>query len=131
MTDFIEKLRAWFKVKLRLKTNQVYRSISEGEVWWCSVGENIGIEINGKSEDFTRPVLVLNKLSRLGFLGVPLTSQRHLGNWYVPFVFKNKQQYAVLAQIRVLSINRLHEKMGEVSKADFDFIKNGFRKLYF
>lgn len=131
MTDFIEKLRAWFKVKLELKTKQLFRGTNEGEVWWCFVGENVGIEINGKNESFTRPVLILNKLSRLGFLGVPLTSRKHFGSWYVPFVFKDKQQYAVLAQIRVFSVYRLQNKMGEISKADFDFIKSGFRKLYF
>lgn len=131
MTDFVEKLRAWFKVKLRLKTNQVYRSVNEGEVWWCHVGENVGIEINGKNEDFTRPVLILNKLSNLGFLGVPLTSQKHFGSWYVPFVFKDKQQCAVLSQIKVFSVYRLQKKMGEISETDFVFIKDGFRRLYF
>ena len=25
-------------------------AIKEGEIWWCAMGENIGVEINGKNE---------------------------------------------------------------------------------
>lgn len=45
-------------------------AISEREVWWVAVGENVGVEINGKSGRFSRPVLVYKKLSKFGFLGI-------------------------------------------------------------
>lgn len=131
MTEVIEKLGAWFKVKLKLKQMQKCHRISEGEIWWCAIGENVGVEINGKNKSFTRPVVILKKLSHLCFLGVPLTSQQHIGTWYAPFSFKNRQQYAAIAQIRVLSVHRLCRKMGEISKADFNLIKNSLLRLYF
>ena len=59
--------------------------ITEGDLWWCAVGENVGIEVNGKSKDFTRPVIILKKFGRLGFLGIPTTTQHRVGTWYVPF----------------------------------------------
>ena len=63
-------------------------------------------------------------------MGVPLTSQKHQGTWYVPFEFKNREQIAVLAQARVLSVFRLYKKMGTVPDSDLELVRDGFRKLY-
>lgn len=120
----------WNIVKSDLHFAGIFRDIKEGDVWWCSMGENVGVEINGKQEFFLRPVLVLKKLSKFGFMGVPLTSQSHEGSWYVPFVFKDKNQNAVLAQARVLSVYRLRRKMGTVPNSDLQLVRDGFRKLY-
>ena len=121
----------WIKVKEELHIEGIFRSIKEGEIWWCSVGENIGVEINGKRELFLRPVLVMKKLSRFGFMAIPLTSKKHEGPWYVEFIFKNKEQYANLSQARMLSVYRLCRKMGTVPQSDLELIKEGFRKLFF
>lgn len=94
----------WNIVKSSLHFAGIFRNIKEGDVWWCSMGENVGVEINGKDEFFLRPVLVIKKLSKHGFMGAPLTSQPHQGSWYVQFNFKNKRQYAVLAQARVFNV---------------------------
>ena len=104
--------------------------IHEGEVWWCVVGENVGIEINGKGERYLRPVIIFKKLSNLGFLGIPLTSQNHTGSWYVRFILKDKHQIAVLSQIKVFSVFRLHRKMGMLPEPDFEKISDAFWKLY-
>lgn len=94
------------------------------------MGENVGVEINGKHEVFSRPVLVFKKLSRYGFMGIPLTSQPHEGSWYVSFVFKDKTEVAALAQARVMSVARLYKMMGTLPDSDFQTIKQGFAKLY-
>ena len=120
----------WNEIKSDLHFSRIYRDIKEGDVWWCSIGENVGVEINGKQEFFLRPILVLRKLSKFGFMGIPLTSQQHKGSWYVPFEFKNKQQYAVLAQARVVSVYRLHRKMGTVPNSDLELVRIGFKNLY-
>ncbi len=94
------------------------------------VGENVGIEINGKSETFARPVLVLRKLSRFGFMGVPLTSKEHkeVGTHF--FEFKDRAQYAALAQSRVFSVSRLYKKIGMVPDSDLQIVRKGFHDLY-
>lgn len=120
----------WIKVKVSLHYAGNFPVVKEGQIWWCAVGENIGVEINGKSETFARPILVLRKLSRYGFMGVPLTSKRHDGSWYVPFVFKGRSQYAALAQARVFSVSRLYTKIGMVPTLDLQLIRDGFRELY-
>lgn len=94
--------KGWIKLKIKLHLTGHICAIKDGDVWWCAVGENIGTEINGKNQTYTRPVLVLKKLSRYNFIGIPLTSKAHIGSWYINFVFQNKVQTAVLSQIRIL-----------------------------
>jgi len=125
-------LSDWFLIKEdrhNTKPSKL-RHIKEGEVWWVAVGENVGIEINGKSEYFSRSVVIFKKLSHLGFLGVPLSTQKHTGPWYVNFRFQRKDICAVLSQIRVFSSARLYERMGHVAEDDMAKIKEGFRSLY-
>ena len=104
--------------------------VRNGEIWWVGVGENVGIEINGKSEYFSRPVLVLKKLSRYGFMGIPITSQQHKGSWYVSFEFKGRTETAVLSQAKVFSISRLYGRLGQVPDTDLEKVRNGFLRLY-
>ena len=120
----------WIKLKEKLHAVGRVRAIHEGEVWWCAMGENVGVEINGKSENFTRPVLIFKKLSGLSFLGVPLTTKAHDGSWYVRFVFKDINQFAALSQIRILSVSRLNKRMGTLPSSDYELVRNGFRALY-
>lgn len=94
------------------------------------MGENVGVEINGKNEVFSRPVLVYKKLSRFGFMGIPLTSQPHDGDWYVSFTFRGKTSIAVLSQARTLSVLRLYRRMGTIPETDFAAVARRFNKLY-
>ena len=125
-------LEEWLPVKEN-KHNVSFQKIpkvTDGEIWWAAVGENVGIEINGKSEYFSRPVLVFRKLSHLGFMGVPLTTQEHDGSWYVDFVFQGKKIYAAISQARVFSTARIYSRIGQIAEDDMAKIKDGFRKLY-
>lgn len=125
-------LTEWNVVKERLHSSPSHKlqHIKEGGVWWTGIGENIGVEINGKSEYFSRPVVVFKKLSHFGFLGVPLTTKKHSGSWYVMFRFQNKEVSAVLSQIKVFSAARLYGRLGQVAEDDMEKIKEGFRNLY-
>ena len=132
ISDMEEKhFQEWIELKEDLHSNKSNVKISEGEVWWCAIGENVGIEINGKSNFFSRPIIIVKKLSQFGFLAVPLTSQKHTGSWYASFDFKNKTQYAALAQIRVMSTSRLYRYIGTVPNSDLETVRDGLKKLYF
>lgn len=120
----------WIKKKEFLHNKGQFRATREGEIWWAGIGENIGTEINGKSAYFSRPVLILRKLSRYNFMGVPLTSQPHEGSWYIGFEFRGRYENAVLAQARTLSVYRLYRKIGQLPKSDLESIRQAFLKLY-
>ena len=120
----------WINLKEKLHFNAKVPRILEGEVWWCSFGENVGVEINGKSARFTRPVLIMRKLSKFGFMGIPLTSQEKTGSWYAKFEFLGKKEFAAVCQARVMSVSRLHSKLGRVPESDLEKVKKAFRELY-
>lgn len=131
-TNKHELLEAWFSVKEHKHNTAPEKipRITEGEVWWVAVGENVGVEINGKSEYFSRPVIVFKKLSHLGFMGIPLSTQEHTGSWYVNFRFQGKEVYAALSQAKTFSSSRLYTRLGQVAEDDMEKVKNGFRNLY-
>lgn len=121
--------RGWIRIKEIIHYKKSLRTIREGEIWWCRIGENVGSEICGKGNDFLRPVLIINKLSKYNFIGVPLTSQTHRGSWYVSFIFRDKREYAVVAQVENISVYRLHHRMGQVWKDDLEKVVNGLVRL--
>lgn len=128
-----ELLAEWFplkEIKHGVEQDKLPK-ISNGEIWWVAIGENMGVEINGKSSYFSRPVLVFKKFNHLGFMGVPLTTQIHTGSWYVDFKFQGKEVCAVLSQAKVFSTTRLYNRLGQIAENDMAKIKEGFFKLYF
>ena len=120
----------WMNQKEKLHNIGRVPAIRDGEIWWCGCGENVGTEINGKNEMFSRPILVMKKLSRFGFMGVPLTSKKHDGSWYVEFEFLGKNEYAVVAQARYISVSRLYKKIGMAPRNDLEKVRSGFLELF-
>ena len=123
------KLDKWNEEKYRIDAAAGIPVVKEGTIWWCSMGENVGVEINGKSERFTRPVLIYKKLSRQCLWVIPLSTQVKTGSWYVAFDFHSRRQVAVLSQIRAISAERLRQKMGTLDDHDFSAIKAAMRQL--
>ena len=125
-----EQFEEWIKLKERIHFRKSAPRISEGDIWWCSCGKNVGVEINGKNGQFSRPVFICKKLGRFGFIGIPLTSQKKEGEWYVKFDFQEKEETAVLSQVRMLSVSRLINRMGRLDDGDAKRIKKGLIKLF-
>ena len=119
----------WIKVKEKLHYSGRIRTVNVGDVWWYAAGENIRTEINGKSMRFSRPVLIIKKFGKYSFFGIPLTTQKHTGSWYVPFVFQGKQEVAALHQSRNIDVSRLYDKIGQVPKSDLDLVLGGLTRL--
>ncbi|HBM45364.1 MAG: 2,4-dihydroxyhept-2-ene-1,7-dioic acid aldolase [Parcubacteria group bacterium GW2011_GWF2_38_76] len=66
----------WHVLKSEIENVGQEKKFREREIWWCSLGENIGFEQDGKNEKFERPVLILRKFNCGMFFGIPLTSQK-------------------------------------------------------
>lgn len=127
----IKRFLEWIRLKEKLH-DRAYKPplFKEGEIWWCSLGENVGREINGKSNLFTRPVLIFKKLSSETFLGIPTTSQNRTGSWYVEITYRNHIVTVVLSQVRVFDTKRLFSLLGKIDSHNFKKVKYGFWKLY-
>ena len=72
------------------------------------------ITINGKSSLFSRPALVIKKLSRSFFLVAPTTSMPHAGSWYVQIKHAGRATFICLHQIRTIDYRRLSSRIGQV-----------------
>lgn len=104
--------------------------VSEGEIWWTSIGENIGSEIGGKSALFSRPVIILRKLAHSFYFVIPTTTQNRKGSWYVSFRHQGKEMTACLHHARAVDYRRLSSKLGTLDDADFLQVIEGFSSLY-
>ena len=104
---------------------------SEAEVWFCHLGENVGVEQDGKGNEFLRPVIILKKFNEQMFWAVPLTSlQKPKSKYYFSFSFQeNKKNTALLSQMRILDVKRLKEKMGIMNERDFFLVKKKIKQL--
>jgi len=127
----LKKFFEWIRIKEKLHYNEhIPPLFKEREIWWCHAGENVGIEMNGKGERFTRPVFVFKKYNKYSFLGLPLTIKIKTGTWYVSVHFDGKNQNVVLAQGRVFDYRRLKEKMGELEESESEKIRTGYLLLH-
>ncbi len=97
----------WHPIKKRLDEKTGLPTFKEREIWWCSVGVNVGFELYGKGQVFTRPVLIIRKFGATTFLGAPLTSSQKPGYYRVPYVLQEKPGFVVLDQIRTYDARRL------------------------
>ncbi len=121
----------WIGIKQSLHERDVRSPyFKEGEMWWAHVGENIGSEVDGKGNAFTRPVVVFRKLGAFTLLAIPTSTKEKEGTWYITFRHKGINEIALLSQIRVISFKRLKEKIGQLDEQDMMRIRDGFRKLY-
>ena len=129
MPKIIKTYQKWMKRKSIINNGGKYRKINEGDVVWAAVGENVGVEIDGKSEKYSRPVIVLRKHTTQCFTGVPLTSRPHKGSWYASFEFQGKKQVAVLIQTKLFDTSRVYDRIGELSKKDYMHILKSYAKF--
>lgn len=127
----IKKFLEWIGLKEKIHNNDsVPPLFKEGEVWWCYLGENVGNEINGKNEQFTRPMFVYKKYDKYSFLGLPLTTKIKKGTWYAEIDFVGIKQTVVLSQGRTLDYRRFKEKVGELREDEVKQISVNYIKLH-
>jgi len=114
----------WNQKKILLNNNRDSFFYHEREVWWCSLGVNVGFEQDGKGEDFSRPILVIKGFSRNVLLCIPLTTKPKEGKYYLDISLKDEiKRKVILSQIRLIDSKRLKEKICTIDKKQFRIIK--------
>lgn len=128
---FLKRFTEWIGLKEKLDNIESKPPLfKEGEIWWCSIGENIGVEISGKGDLFSRPVVIFKKLSKEVFLGLPMTTKIKKGSWYIDVIHNQTSKTVVLSQVRIFDVKRLSSKLGQLDDNDFNKIKTGFGSLF-
>ncbi|MEN9524477.1 MAG: hypothetical protein RL536_546 [Candidatus Parcubacteria bacterium] len=116
------------KKKIHDKTRETF--YHEREIWWCSLGLNIGFEQDGGIRSYRRPVLILKGLSSDTCLIAPLTQSQRRHKFRVPIgPIETKPSSALISQIRIIDVRRLINKVGYVNEELFHFVKQTVRDL--
>lgn len=102
----------------------------EREIWWCSLGVNVGFEEDGKNDNFERPVLIIRKFNKYVLWILPLTRSRKTGDYYFLITQGDEDDSVViLSQIRLISSKRLLRKMRMMDEAEFKDIKDKVKRF--
>lgn len=129
MEEILQLFIGWAKVKVRLHLKESRFYFKERDVWWVSLGINVGSEENGKNEKFERPVLVLKKFNHDMFLSIPFTSQNQGHKYSFTLFYQKKETFLILSQIRLISSKRLIRKVRRIDKSEFFEIKTRLKNL--
>ena len=129
--SYVNLFLEWIGLKQKLHRGiQSPPLVSAGDIWWASIGENVGSEINGKSRLFSRPVIIFKRLAHDFYFVIPTTTKLKVGSWFVPFRQADRNMIASLHQARAIDHRRLSSKLGQLDDSDFERVREGFWKLY-
>ncbi len=124
---YIKLFDIWGESKKILDKREILNNkknfIRVGEIRWVSIGVNIGKEIDGKGNSFSRPCLIYKKVANGLFLVIPITSKIKDFYGYLPISIKNKENTLCLLHMRSISENRILERMTKLSQNKFIEIK--------
>lgn len=99
----------------------------ERELWWCSAGINVGVEANGKNENFERPMLIMKKFNADMLWVIPMTTKERNDAYHHLITQGELKSWAVLSQLKTISTKRLLRKINTVSEMEFQNIRERIR----
>lgn len=122
---------AWNVKKKKLDQQRNYLHPKEREIWWCSVGKNVGSEIYGKGNNFARPVLVINADEDRNFVGIPLSSILRSRKYSSIIRSEDGNLHSALVyQMKNFDNKRLINLFSSVSKEEYLKVKDVFKKIF-
>lgn len=119
----------WHKLKEKLDARKKRLFCNEREIWFCSLGINIGYEQDGKHNFFERPVIIFKMFNKEMFWGIPLTTKDKISKHHFSFIHKKRKQSIIISQLKLFDTKRLLRKMGYLSKKDFIKLKKYFKSI--
>jgi mRNA interferase MazF len=123
----MKEYNKWNEVKKDTQNDKKIRLFKHRDIFFIKMGQNIGYEQNGKGSNFVRPVVVLKKITKDMFIGIPLSTQIKPGSWFYQFEFNTKDKIskniAIIPQIKMFSSQRLLNKIGVMPSNNFNELK--------
>lgn len=121
---------SWNNIKKDMHQNKNRVHFRQGEIWFVSIGHNIGYEVYGKGEKFLRPVVIFRKINKNTFLAIPLTSKIKEDRFHCIIDFKDKQNSAILSQVKTIDAKRLAYKTGNLDRNVFENLEKSFVEFF-
>ena len=106
-TKYIKDFAAWHEIKSATDARNTSRILIRiGAVWLIRLGVNVGSELDGKGNEFLRPVIVIRKINDQRFFGIPVSSKVTEDYFRQKFILLGEQRDAVLSDIRAFDKKR-------------------------
>jgi len=128
--------KKWMENKSGIHNDKIRPFFHEREIWFSSLGENVGFEQDGSGENFMRPALVLRKFNNEVIWVLPLTRTDKTGKYYFHISpvddtgnADGKASVVILSQIRLIDAKRLQYKIGDVKEEEFIKLKEALIAL--
>ncbi len=120
----------WNIVKQEINfTNRKIHYPKIREIWWINIGLNIGSEIYGKTNQYTRPVLII-KINKNIFICLPISSKIKKGKFKFKIYTEDEKCHCVIFdQIRVFDRKRFIKRKYIISKNKFKIIIGKFKNM--
>lgn len=99
-------------------------SFHEREIWWCSIGINLGDEQDGKNELLERPVLILRKFNNKVAWVLPMSTKKKEGIYYHDIEHDGRAFAVILSQLRLISVKRFRRLVRKISPHQFALIQD-------
>ena len=119
---------AWNKNKKELENAPIKKYVHPKEIWWCSLGVNLGAEIDGKNENFERPVIVIKVYNKETMVILPITTKPRADPFHHKIQTAGKTIWVKLTQVRVVSSKRLLRKVDVLDEASFEILKDAWNQ---
>lgn len=125
----------WNKKKTSIDRIESRLFFHEREIWFCSVGANVGYEQDGKDGDFIRPIIIVRKFNNEIFWGISLTKTRknikkQSELFYYKFSFLvGIESVAILSQIKLMDAKRLVRHIGTMKDDSFVELTKKLKEL--
>jgi mRNA interferase MazF len=124
-----KSFQEWHREKGDMDEHKVRAFFHEREVWFTSLGVNVGFEQDGRGDKFLRPIVILKKFNNEVLWCIPLTKNQKKGKYYFSFLLGDETSTAILSQIRLIDAKRLQYKIGDISEERFSELKQKFTQL--
>lgn len=119
----------WNSSKKELEDAVIKKYVHPREIWWCSLGLNLGAEIDGKNENFERPVIIMKVYNKETMIILPLTTKQKSDKFHYKIQTEEKTVWAKLTQVRLISSKRLIRKIDLLGKEPFNVLKQEWLRL--
>jgi len=120
----------WNQQKKHVHDHEANKLYHQREMWWCSLGANIGFEQDGTGVEYQRPVLILKGMSRQTCYVVPLTTSQKQHRYRVPIgLVEERSAVALMSQIRLIDTKRLVNKIGFLDQEIFALVRKAAKDV--
>lgn len=122
----------WNELKKRVHGGARRPFYHAREIWWCSVGVNVGNELDGTGERHDRPIVVIRPFNAETFFGVSLIGHHRKGAYYFPIgKVEERDAVANLSQARLYDTKRLIRKITTLDERIFDGLCEALKSTLF